>query len=281
MDGALRRGHLDPRLARSLSERRRRRRRRAPGVDEHDLTEVDAPIVVLAVVGLEVLDGLGGRRRPFLVDGQVVLLGVTHRRQHVLDVQHVRAVVDTGAERAPQRRRPAEGDDRLAVDLGDDVAGFDDVADVGKAGERPLGGENERCGRAVADGPVELLGASQVAMHDLDERGRLVGARRLGIGSRRAVVADQGDAGGAGAGDGDGRAREHQPAPHPSSPSSPAAPRRRPSRPLTSALLAGRLERLVVGAGLDPFTRFGPSSPARRRRTPGRACRCRGRACTR
>ena len=91
-------------------------------VDEHDLTEVDASVVVLAVVRLEVLDGLGRRRRPLLVDRQVVLLGVAQRRQHVLDLQDVGAVVDAGAERAPQRRRPAEGDDRPAVDLGDDVA---------------------------------------------------------------------------------------------------------------------------------------------------------------
>ena len=149
-------------------------------VDEHDLTEVDAPVVVLAVVGLEVLDGLGRRGRPFLVDGQVVLLGVAHRRQHVLDVQHVRAVVDTGAEGAPQRRRPVEGDDRPAVDLGDDVAGLDHVTDLGEAGERPLGDEDERGDGPVADGPFELLGASQVAPHDLDERDRLRRARRLG-----------------------------------------------------------------------------------------------------
>ena len=56
-------------------------------------------VVVLAVVRLEVLDGLGGRRRPLLVDGHVVLLGVAQRRQHVLELQHVLAVVDAGAER--------------------------------------------------------------------------------------------------------------------------------------------------------------------------------------
>ena len=88
---------------------------------QHDeLAEVHDAVVGLAVVGLEVLDGLRRRARPLLVDGDVVILGVAERGQQVLELEHVLAVVDAGAERAPVREGAVDGEDRATVDLGDD-----------------------------------------------------------------------------------------------------------------------------------------------------------------
>ena len=70
-----------------------------------ELAELDLAVVVLAVVLLERLDGVRRGRRPVVVDRHVVLLGVAQRRQQVLHLEHVLAVLDAGPERPPQRER--------------------------------------------------------------------------------------------------------------------------------------------------------------------------------
>ena len=190
------------------------------GVDPHDLAELDGAVVVLAVVLLERLDGVGRRRRPVLVDRDVVRLGVAERGEHVLELQHVLAVGDGRAEVTPHRDRPVQGDDRLAVDLDDDAGVLDHRPDLGQTGQRALPREHERAGVAVSGRAVELLLLAEVALLDGDER--LLGRRLVGRGLR--LVAGVGDehARRPGGGGHDDRAPgEGPPAHQPPSPSSP------------------------------------------------------------